>query len=206
MNVSIIGDGSFGRFLAKEFYNKLSLVVPIPTPRNVFILAIPLQAYRETAKRLTDQYGKGIHMVNVCSVQEETNEILMEHISPMDGCVTGIHPMFGERSSPNISERISIVTLKSSPRSNDVVELFSKISMIRDDGTSAAVHDRWMALTHLEVVRMADWIQETTRNAKDVPDYALTPSFRKMKELANQFLDMPAGTRESILANKYKRT
>lgn len=204
MKVSVIGDGSFGKFLTVEFIKTEGWVYSPTKETDLFILAVPYAAYPEAAKNLIEEFGAGIHLVNVCSVQEETNKLLSNMINPyIGGCVTGIHPLFGQRSSKDISDRVSIVTLRYSSKSDDAIKLFSKISMVRNDGMTGAMHDQYMAKTHLQVVRISEQIQEIVNNAKDVPDYMLTPSFKKMKEVANQFLDMTPGTKASILSNKY---
>lgn len=191
MKIKIIGKGSFGNFLSKEFSDDLS-----ETP-DAFILAIPFDGYDHVAKSIVDMFGKESHLVNVCSVQDETNHILLKHSKN----VTGIHPLFGERSSKNREDRISIVTLKTD-QSEGIINLFSKISVIKDNDVNGKIHDIIMAKTHLKVIQVADQIQKIVNDAHGIPEHFLTPSFKKMKELSEQCLDMPIGTRNSILSNK----
>lgn len=202
MKINIVGNGSFGTFLKKEFIAK-GHEVNRTAKYDIHILAVPFQSYEKVATYLVKEYGKYIHLVNVCSVQEETNKILAKAVGTQ-GTVTGIHPLFGERSSKNISDRVSIVTWVHSSKSQKVLNLFSEISMVREDGISGKEHDEMMAKTHLKVVEISQQIQKIVEEAEGIPDYMWTPSFRKMKEMADQFLDMPAGTKDSILANKYK--
>jgi hypothetical protein len=60
-----------------------------------------------------------------------------------------------------------------------------------------------MSLTHVKVIQIAEQIKEIVDSAKDIPEYLITPSFKKMRELSEQFLDMSEGTKRSILSNPY---
>lgn len=203
MKLCIIGsEGNFGSFLKSALSEYNDIAGYSKETADTFILAVPLSEYKNAAQQIVNIHGNKIHFVNVCSVQEDTTDLLLRMIDKNCGSLTSIHPLFGPRSSKSRSDRVSVVTYAHGKDSDYMIKLFSMISVIRG-GVTPKQHDEFMAKTHYQVVRIADQINKIVENAKDVPDYMLTPSFKKMKELANQFLDMPEGTRSSILANKY---
>jgi hypothetical protein len=55
----------------------------------------------------------------------------------------------------------------------------------------------------LQVVKLSELISKITAEASDVPDEFLPTSFKRLKALSEQFLDMPEGTKTSILSNPY---
>lgn len=201
MNITIEGDGVFGTFLKKE----LSAHINIDEESSVVILAVPASAYYHVAMK---HHGK--HLINVCSVQEDTTNICLE----FSDLVTSIHPMFGPRSPTEGRSCIvtRAVTDSDSKHANAevqmVLDMFSKIcsTMVYEVGgvsITPRMHDEMMAKTHLKVVEISDYILQLVDSAKDIPEECLPTSFKRLKAMAEQFLDMPAGTKESILSNKY---
>ena len=194
-SIKVVGDGVFGTFM-KELILGLSKT-KLDNDAHFVMLAVPFSAYRTVAKA-----HEGKHLINVCSVQEETNEIC----SSFTKYYTGIHPMFGPRST---GHRTAVVTHESVKESNEVINLFHNMgayvyTSVNNKPFTGAIHDRMMAKTHLQVVKISDQIAEMVRNADDIPDGFLPNSFRKLRELNSQFMDMPEGTKSSILANKYE--
>lgn len=193
IEASIVGDGVFGTFLRTA----LAPYCSISDDADIVILAVPFQAYDEVAAA-----NAGKHLVNVCSIQEPSNAACLRYSTR----VTGIHPMFGPRSPA--AGRTSIVTL-TNRQSDAVLELFGCISSLVEfahgERITGQLHDRMMAKTHLQVVRLADKINAIVAAAADVPDECLPTSFKRLKAMAEQFLDMPPGTKSSILANKQGR-
>lgn len=193
IEVTIEGDGVFGTFLRTV----LAPFCLITDDADIVILAVPFHAYDEVAAA-----HAGKHLVNVCSVQEQTNTTCLKYSTR----VTGIHPMFGPRSPA--AGRTCLVTLTNS-QSEDVLELFGSISTLVEfangERITGKLHDAIMAKTHLQVVRLADKISAIVQAAADVPDECLPTSFKRLKAMAEQFLDMPPGTKSSILANKHGR-
>lgn len=193
MKIKIIGDGVFGTFLQEV----LSSQTEIAEQADIIILAVPFAAYFSVAKE-----NKGKHLVNVCSVQEDTNRACLEH-SPR---VTGLHPLFGPRSP--IEGRTAILTHEN-PESQEVIELFRKVGcqIIRElpDGRKidGKIHDQMMAQTHLAGVLMAEKLQQIVDRSQWIPDNCLPTSFKRMRELVKQFQDFSPGTLQSILSNKY---
>lgn len=187
MDITIIGDGVFGSFLKKELASHCNIIT---NNADIAILAIPFSEYEAYAMRLRNR-----HMVNVCSVQEETNKFCLAYSKR----VTGIHPMFGPRSPKEGRTCVITETCNESPV---IISLFEKIgaSMYY---TSAEQHDCWMGMTHKQVIRIAELVQGIVENARGVPDACLPTSFKKLKEMSEQFLDMSPGTLASIKANKF---
>jgi len=185
MKLKIVGDGVFGTFLKKE----LAELAEICDDADIVIMAVPFSAYEQVALQ-----HAGAHLINVCSVQKATNDICRKYSSR----VTGIHPMFGPRSPKE--GRTSIITSDAGQlESLPIVRLFENFGPVfscKDE-----LHDQMMAKTHKQVVLISEQIQEIVNDAKDVPDFMLPTSFKRMKAMAEQFLDMSPGTKESILSN-----
>lgn len=196
MKIAIIGDGVFGNFMKIELHDLNDiLLIDNPSLADFILMCVPFESIESVAIRFKDK-----HLINVCSVQEETNIFCTKHTKN----VTGIHPMFGPRSPKE--GRTSLLTM-SSENSSKVIDVFSKMSDVIDniDGVqiTGEMHDKMMAKTHKKVVEISDHILKLVDEAKDIPDNCLPTSFKRLKQMAEQFLDMPSGTRSSILANKF---
>jgi hypothetical protein len=92
MKLTIIGDGVFGTFLKELLKDKFELQCfggDELTAESV-ILAVPISAYKQIAAQLYDK-----HLINVCSVQSPSTEILLHEAER----VTSIHPLFGPRTA-----------------------------------------------------------------------------------------------------------
>lgn len=189
--VNIEGNGVFGTFLKVI----LTPFCEFSEQADIVILAVPFNAYEEVANK-----HAGKHLVNVCSVQDVTNNLCL---SASDR-VTGIHPMFGPRSPED--GRTCIITLSTSG-SLAIIDIFSRISEIVTEANGRVIdgqlHDEMMAKTHLQVIKIAGEIEDIAAKAHDVPDNCLPTSFKRLKAMAEQFLDMPPGTKSSILANRH---
>lgn len=199
----MVGQGVFGTFLAKELGEHATSVV-FDTDDNVdmskidiVVLAVPANAYREVANKYNNY-----HIVNVCSIQDSTTVELIESGAKH---FTSIHPMFGPRSP---REGRTCILTKATENSAQVIELFSKICdkiVTEANGTiiTPSLHDLMMSKTQLEVVKISDHILRIVEQARDIPDDCLPTSFKRLREMATQFLDMPPGTKSSIIANQF---
>ncbi|CAN5375039.1 hypothetical protein BH20ACI2_BH20ACI2_28170 [soil metagenome] len=203
MKIHIIGDGSFGSFL-KEL---LAPVFDIDAAAESVILAVPISAYDSVASANRER-----HLINVCSVQKPTMEMMLRYTPN----VTGIHPLFGRRTPAD--KRNAIVTREFAAETDnqtalaknerEFLQAFSTISTInRADHTGAAftpdLHDQLMAKTHVAAVLAAKQMKVFVDRADDIPDEFLPNSFRLMREFVKTLDDMPQGTIESIMANPY---
>jgi len=202
MKIRIIGEGSFGGFL-KEI---LATHFKICDDAESIILAVPISAYEELGKKFKDK-----HLINVCSVQLPSTNILLKYTDK----VSSIHPLFGKRTPDN--KRNSILT-KTFAISDDLwfydereaifLEQFKKVSNIITHNSSGVKftpesHDILMAKTHLAAVISAQQAKVFIERAKDIPDEYIPNSFRLLREFVKTLEDMPEGTMESILANPY---
>ena len=201
MRVSIIGNGAFGSFLREILTPHFEIVENAPS----VILAVPLSAYDEVGWTY-----KACHIVNVCSVQLPSTQILLKHTDQ----VTSIHPLFGRRTPAD--KRNSILTHScladndtwaSGGLEADFLERFAKVSLIlrqlEGKTFTPEMHDLLMAKTHLAAVNAAQQMQVYIDRAKDIPDAFVPNSFRLLRQFVETLNDMPKGTIESIKANPY---
>lgn len=191
LKVNIIGNGVFGTFL-KEY---LKGHVEFSDQAFHIIMAVPVSAYLDVARR-----NRGKHLINVCSVQNETNKICAEH----SDYVTGIHPMFGPNSP--VEGRTCIITKTCSTFSEDIISIFENkgceiVRGIKGNMMNGLIHDDVMRRTHLPVLSFGELAALIIQNAGDIPDNCLPPSYKKLKALADQMKDMSPGTVESIRSN-----
>lgn len=203
MKIDIIGAGSFGTFLRE-------LLAPhfeITDSADSVILAVPISAFDAVAAE-----NRNRHLINVCSVQKPSLEMVLKHTSG----VTCIHPLFGRRTpadkrSSILTREIAAVDTENSKFGELEAEFlggFSKVSSItRTDHNGEPFtpdsHDRLMAKTHVAAVVAAKQMKVFVERADDVPDEFLPNSFRLMREFVRTLDDMPPGTIESIMANPY---
>lgn len=190
MIIKIVGKGVFGNFLEECFAEH----VRFSEDADTVILAVPISSYASVAEK-----HAGKHLVNVCSVQEKTNDICRKS-SPY---VTGIHPMFGPRSTREGRTCIVTTTCK---KSGEIISLFEKIGCeivthVGKTEMTGKMHDEMMRKTHLPVLAFGELAALMVEQAKDIPDNCLPTSFKRLKALAEQMKDMSPGTVESIRSN-----
>lgn len=191
--IKIVGeDGNFGACLREMLNMQSAEQIQFREDADNVILAVPLDAYEEVAKA-----HAGKHLINVCSVQVPSTKICLKYSNR----VTSIHPMFGART-PFTTPKISIITHETPGHSILAYRIFMSLGDVKM--TDPVTHDLNMAKTHLQVVLLHDKIKNIMELAEGVPDYFLTPSFRRLKEFSDQYLDMPAGTKSSVLANPFR--
>lgn len=203
MKLSIIGSGVFGCFLGQILRPYFDIV----EYADSVILAVPFSAYDDVASK-----HAGKHLINVCSTQKESTDICLKY----SDSVTSVHPLFGPRTPED--KRYSIVThlftkdndtwFSQNELEQKFLNNFSNVSHITkwdNNGVNFTPesHDILMAKTHLQAVIAAKQAKVLTDRVKDVPDNLIPHSFRKLREFVASIEDCPAGTLESILANKY---
>lgn len=195
--IQVLGDGSFGSFL-KSFltpeFNVINCSERDHSENNKqdcpIILAVPLSALREVA-----QHYKNRLIINVCSVQEPSNNILID----INANFIGIHPLFGARTPPAFRNAIITHSVLSVEGKN-FVESFERLCVKVTPMTDRA-HDAIMADTHLKAIALARTLKGTLG---DYPDHLIPHSYRLLKNLIDTLNDTPNGTIETILANKYR--
>jgi prephenate dehydrogenase len=201
MKIQIVGEGSFGSFLREVMAKDFEIVDDAPS----VILAVPISAYNELGKKYSHK-----HLINVCSVQKPSTDILLKYTER----VTGLHPLFGRRTPAD--KRHSILshscimendTWYSEYPERDFLLNFKKISTIqsnyRGELFTPELHDQLMAKTHVAAVMAAKQAQVYIDRAKDIPDELVPNSFRLLRDFVKTLDDMPKGTIESIMANPY---
>ena len=204
MKINILGSGPFGRFLrelTEPFFE-------FGEDAKTVILAVPISAYNSLAKCYIDR-----HLVNVCSTQGPSTDILLRHTAN----ITCIHPLFG-RNTP-ADKRYAIVTrvlstnsVRQNPFAGNEAALFDGLSQIcklhfRDyngNPFSPGTHDRLMARTHIAALVAAKRIKRLVERADDVPDEYLPNSFRLLRQFVATVDQMPIGTVQSIMANPFR--
>lgn len=195
MKIWIEGNGSFGTFLKDMFSQHGSPFVIDPTASTV-ILAVPISAYRQVALGVVRNLGRTHLLVNVCSVQKPSGDIL----DKITLNVTGIHPLFGARTPPD--RRHAIVTRRChAVQEDEFLEKFGRFCSLVSEMTPKD-HDKVMAKTHLAAVRAAQLLRPFIKDAEDVPNHLVPNSFRLMRDFVKTLDDMPKGTLESIMANE----
>jgi len=196
MKIHIVGDGVFGKFLRELLADQ----VEFSPVADTVILAVPESAYEAVAA----EYA-GRHLVNVCSVQRDTNATCLRHSDR----VTGLHPMFGPRSPEE--GRTAVLTTQCD-ETGLVIKIFIqknvKILTHLPDGREidGDVHDRMMAVTHLAGLRMSEQLRAVVAAAEWVPDACVPTSFKKIRETVEQCGDFSPGTLQSMRANPYADT
>jgi len=111
MKLHIVGNGYYGKFLSKI----LAPYADFTENAETVILAVPFSAYQEVAEKF-----RGKHLINICSIQEASNEICQKYSAN----VTGFHPLFGPKSSDK--NRRGVLTLEC-PKSREILDLFKKV-------------------------------------------------------------------------------
>lgn len=202
MKIKIVGDGAFGSFLKRELP---AYDFEISDTAEVVILAVPISAYDECGALFKDK-----HLINVCSVQKPSTDILLKHTER----VTSIHPLFGARTP--VEKRFSILTRLANidndtwylcPLESEFLRRFRKFSIVNHELNGKRItpedHDLIMAKTHVAAVNAAKQLKIYTERAQDIPDEFIPHSFRKVRELVKTLDDMPVGTMQSIMANTF---
>lgn len=194
MKIHIVGSGGlFGSFL-KEL---LSDSVEFDENAEHVVLSVPFHAYEEVAEKY-----QGKHLINVCSVQEDTTTLCQKYSDR----VTGFHPLFGPKSP---EEGRTAVLTHTCDATDAFVDLFRNLNVDvvteLPDGrlVDGKLHDQMMALVHMSTAKVVDELRPIVEEASWVPENCLPTSFKRMRGVVRQWEDISPGTLESILANKY---
>ncbi len=198
--VWVQGNGVFGTFLMRLLFppvngNKVFYDAHPGEKGSSTILAVPFSVYDVIMQKNPQFHGK--HVVNVCSIQEPSTNILLKYTDN----VTSIHPLFGPRTPE--SGRNSILTRRAfSEEENQFLKAFESVSKI-EGGVSPSEHDQIMAKTHYIAVKAAQELKERVMAAEGIPDSMIPNSFRQLRAFVKTMEDMPLGTMDSIMANPY---
>ena len=205
--VKIVGDGAFGTFLRTLLRDTPYLELTEGNDAFIIILAVPFNAYPEVAA----QYP-GKLLVNVCSIQDITNDMCLAETPD----VLGIHPLFGART-PNNQLKVCLITNRATTPVGRTLEekllcaFQFKAAVLKFDTPegypiTGEWHDRLMAKSHYMALEIAEAAEPLVNNiGHELYDY-LPASVARMRDLVEQIGDMPPGTRESIKANPYGKS
>lgn len=170
--LSIIGYGSFGKFMAKHLskyftvnvYDKNSslkstskniVFKPLKDclKTNIIILAVPMEAFEEVVKSISSSVSRNSLVLDVCSLKEFSEDIMKKYFNK-NVQIIGTHPLFGPQSAKNNIKGMRICLVKT--RCDDLV--FEKVKkFLKKIGleviiTTSKEHDKQMAasqaLTH----------------------------------------------------------
>jgi len=199
MDIDIIGDGIFGGFLKRAFFeNGANVIKGAPT----VVIAVAAHDFNKACEE-----NKNKFLINVCSVQSVTNSICLKHSSN----VLGLHPMFGPRT-PQKAQKTSLLTLHSKDTATEekVIKLFSKFSKVIDvdpegNQLNSEWHDQLMAKSHLATLDIAEKAAKKLKDIENIPKEFLPTSVIKLRDLVKQLQDMSEGTRTSIRANPFTK-
>lgn len=195
LQLNIIGDGVFGNFLREIFAPHVEFS---EIAENV-VLAVPIGAYDEVAKEYVDK-----HLINVCSVQHEPNQICLQYSDK----VTGIHPLFGPQSPKT---NWTAVLTQRCDESQAIVDLFEKLGTDiceqLPDGSmiDGELHDRMMAVTHLAGMQQLENLRKIVERSAWVPENLVPASFRRIQNFVEQCGDFSPGTMSSIESNPFAK-
>lgn len=199
MKIRIIGSGAFGTFLGELLEPHFEFADAAET----VIFAVPISAYDSLAADHRDR-----HIVNVCSVQKPSTEMIERHTPN----VTAIHPLFGRRTpAANRNAILTQVLPTDSKFASAEADFLARIRLVceikRIDPAGNVFtpdsHDQLMAKTHVAAVVAARQMKIFVERAADIPDEYVPNSFRLMRDFVKTLEDMPQGTIESIMANPY---
>lgn len=203
MKIKIIGDGVFGNFFREIAGSQCD----IDESADIVVLAVPHHAYAEVAEKNKDK-----HLINVCSIQSTTTQACLA----VTNRVTSVHPMFGPKTPDELWK--FVVThqcgtidekefLKRLPFFGYNFDPYGDVEFFhpeeRFEFVSPEDHDRLMARTHARALKVMRLVKPIVDEASDIPDALIPHSFRKLRQLVEQFNDMPTGTVESIMANPF---
>jgi prephenate dehydrogenase len=192
--LGIIGYGHFGKFLATQLSPHFSLKVYSVSGKSnewsasfeevascdFLILSVPLTKHKEVCEQLKPVLHKNTVIVDVCSVKEESGQIIKHHLPGQP--VLSTHPLFGPESAAASLKDHTIVICPDVTSENILkpCQEFCEKLGLRVVIMNSKEHDKTMALvqglTFFVARVLKDFDLESTK--------LVTPSFRKLIALA----------------------
>ena len=192
--VGIIGFGHFGQLLAKHLSahfilkiysasgkeNEWSSSLQQVAECDYVVLSAPLTKYSEICERLKPYLGKDTVIVDVCSIKQESGEIIKRHLP--DQPMLSTHPLFGpESAAESLKDHVIVVCPDmSSEHTLDSFERFCTNLGLQVVKMSSEEHDRNIAL----VQGLTFFIARVLKDFDLESSKLITPSFRKLIALA----------------------
>lgn len=186
MTTSIIGMGSFGRFISTLLPLKHQVVLYSRNPSlatgtldqalaaDIIILAIPLSAYDEFLSANASQIKANSLLVDVCSVKLKPRQIIAKYL-PNHPNLLMTHPLFGPESAAKSTKGFNlIVTEKLGDLAEEVIDYCHNDLELIVTEMSADRHDREMAQVHA----LTFFVGRTLANMQLPPVDFMTPSYQ----------------------------
>jgi len=172
MEISIIGFGNFGKFMAKHLSKKAEVFVTDTENKEkeaeeigvsfvslqealknkIIILAVPMENIVSLLHEIKDSLQPGTLILDICSLKLFSCNA-MEEILPRSIEIIGTHPLFGPNSAPNSVEGMKIAITPVRTSRLDKVKSFCESLGLKVFITTPEEHDKQMALsqalTHL---------------------------------------------------------
>lgn len=166
--LSIIGFGQFGRFIAKILkphfkitatsksdYSDLAKKMGIKFASlqeavqnaDIIILTMPISACKETIKNISPFLKKKALVIDTCSVKKTPVEAMKKYL-PYDTEIIASHPLFGPQSGKNGIKGLKIVIwpVRIKKETYKKVKSFLKIIELKIMEMSPEEHDKTIAL------------------------------------------------------------
>jgi len=166
MEISIIGFGNFGKFMAKHLSKKASIFVTDTENKTkeaeelgvsfvslqealknkIIILAVPMENIVSLLHEIKDKIQPGSLVLDICSLKIFSCNA-MEEILPKNIELMGTHPLFGPNSAPNSLEGMKIAITPVRTSRLDEVKSFCESLGLKVFITTPEKHDKQMALS-----------------------------------------------------------
>ena len=188
--IGIIGQGSFGSFIAKKLGGKLETrtyekgddaeALRSVASCDYLMLAVPLGAYREVLEMLVPVLPPITTLIDICSVKMAAVAAIREVLP--DQLLVATHPLFGPESAADglAGHTLVLCPELSDPQQYQRVSALGQVLGMRVIRMSADDHDREMATVQGLTFFVARAIGQFGVGSQILS----TPSFRKLLDLA----------------------
>lgn len=149
--------------------------------RDVVVFAVPIDVLHECTSAAAEFLDSRITVINFCSAQHETNQIIKKNLS--DKCeVVGLHLMFGPGATSVLGQNF-ILTDASFPLKNR--ELKWLVGTLTSNGafieySTSDLHDRMMnvmqALVHFTYISFGRFLKDNDIGLRDILKFQTLPS------------------------------
>ena len=195
-SLSIIGYGAFGRFMFR-FLNPYfdvyvydvrkiddkkvkSVLLKEAASKDIVIIAVNMDVFEQTVKKISKFIKKGALVLDVCSVKVEPIRLMKKYL-PKHCEIIATHPLFGPNSCKDgiIGRKIMVYPVRTKHLKEFVGFLKNKLKL-KVMLLTPKEHDREMA-----VIQVITHLVGRTVNKINLPELKLsTYSYDKLKEVA----------------------
>jgi prephenate dehydrogenase len=198
MEISIIGFGQLGQFIAKHLKAHLDVFVSdtsskeeeakeigvkfvsldLAASKDIVIIAVPINQFKGVIDDIKDKIKPGALLLDVCSVKVRPSEIMKNLISS-DVEIIATHPLFGPQSGSHGINGLKIVLCPIRTKRLGQVKHFLEKLGLKVLIATPEEHDNQMAKTGC----LAHFVGRALINL-DIKEFEITePSFNKLMEL-----------------------